>query len=421
MSRKSNNNLVVGLDIGTSKVLVIVGEINAEGETEIIGVGHCAARGLSQGEIENMEDTVASIRRAVEEAELMANCQIYSVCAGITGSHIESLNSHGMSAIEENEVTEHDISRSIHNARAMAMPNDRIILHALPQDFIIDKREGIRNPLGMSGVRLDARVHIVTCSASALKNICKCIRRCGLEVDNVVLDPLASAEAVLTMDEMDQGVCMVDIGEGTTDIAIYSKGSLRHTAVIPYAGHHVTQDISKVLNLSTQDAEDYKKRYGCALGQMVEQNEEQIILEREHSGDQASVRAGYRRESVTRHSLAAVIEPRLEEIMKLVREQIQFSGLEHRISSGVVLTGGTAHTDGLLVLAEEVFHLPVRLGLPDCRSGLSSVLMNPTFSTGIGLSLYSQSRSRFEDVVDGNGKGGKALVSSIRNWFKDSF
>lgn len=421
MSKKSNNNLVVGLDIGTSKVLVIVGEMNAEGETEIIGVGHCAARGLSQGEIENMEDTVASIRRAVEEAELMANCQIYSVCAGITGSHVESLNSHGMSAVEKNEVTENDISRSIHNARAMAMPNDRIILHALPQEFIIDKREGIRNPLGMSGVRLDARVHIVTCAASALKNICKCIRRCGLEVDNVVLDPLAASGAVLTMDEMDQGVCLVDIGEGTTDIAIYSKGSLRHTAVIPYAGHHVTQDISKVLNLSTQEAEDYKKQHGCALGQMVEQKEEQVVSEWGHSGDEAPGRTGYRREPVTRQSLAAVIEPRLEEIMKLVREQIQFSGLGHRIGAGVVLTGGTARTEGILVLAEEVFHMPVRLGLPDCRSGLNNVLMNPTFSTGVGLSLYSRSKSYFEDVVNSNGRGGNTLISTIRNWFKDSF
>ena len=421
MGRKSNNNLIVGLDIGTSKVLVIVGETSAEGETEIIGVGHCPARGLNQGEIENMEDAVASIRHAVEEAELMANCQIYSVCAGITGSHVESLNSHGMSATEKNEVTKHDISRSIHNARAMAMPSDRIILHALPQDFIIDKREGIRNPLGMSGVRLDARVHIVTCSASALKNICKCIRRCGLEVDNVILDPLASSEAVLTKDEMNQGVCLVDIGEGTTDIAIYIGGSLRHTAVIPYAGQYVTQDVSKVLNLSIQDAEDYKKRYGCALGQMVEQNEEQVVLEREHPDDQAAVRAGYRREPITRHFLATVIESRLEEIMKLVRKEVQFSGLEHRIGAGVVLTGGTAQTDGLLVLVEEVFHLPVRLGLPDCRSGLSSVLMNPTFSTGIGLSLYSQSRSRFGDVVDSNEKGGNTLVSSIRNWFRDSF
>ncbi|MFZ0485371.1 MAG: cell division protein FtsA, partial [Arenicellales bacterium] len=370
MAKKLEERLIVGLDIGTSKVLAIVGEINPAGEIEIIGVGHHVARGMRKGVVANIESTVQSIQRAVEEAELMAGCQIYSVYAGIAGAHIGSFNSHGVVAIRDEEVRSGDIERVIEAARALAIPNDQKVLHILPQEFVIDGQEGIREPIGMSGVRLEAKVHIITGAVSAAQNVIKCIRRCGLEVDDIILEQLASSQAVLTEDERDLGVCLVDIGGGTTDIAIFTEGAIRHTAVIPIAGDQVTNDIAVALRTPTQAAEDIKKRYGCALIQLAHSDE---TIEAPSVGDRPPRR-------LARQTLAEVIEPRVEELFELVKRELRRSGFEELIGSGIVLTGGSSKMDGIVELAEEVFHVPVRLGMPNHIAGLSEVVKNPIYS-----------------------------------------
>ena len=360
MSRRDDRRLIVGLDIGTSKVVAIVGEISADDRLEVIGLGSHPSRGLKSGVVVNIESTVQSIQRAIEEAELMAGCEINSVITGIAGSHVRSLNSHGIVAIRDKEVSAGDVERVIDAARAVAIPADQRIIHVLPQEFIIDWQEGIREPIGMSGVRLEAKVHIVTGAVSAAQNIVKCVQRCGLTVEDVVLEQLASSYAVLTDDEKELGVCLVDIGGGTTDIAVFCGGAIRHTAVIPIAGDQVTNDIAVSMRTPTQYAEEIKIKYACALSQLANPDE---TIEVPSVGDRPPRR-------LARQTLAEVVEPRYEELFQLIREELRRSGFEELIAAGIVLTGGSAKMEGAIELAEEVFHMPVRLGVPQLVEGL---------------------------------------------------
>jgi cell division protein FtsA len=384
VAKRSDRALIVGLDIGTSKVVALVGEIGVDGSIEVVGLGSHPSRGLKKGVVVNIESTVQSIQRAVEEAELMAGCEIHSVYAGIAGSHVRSLNSHGVVAIRDREVTDVDVGHVIDAAKAVAIPADQRILHVLPQEFIIDGQEGIRDPIGMSGVRLEAKVHIVTGADSAAQNIIKCVQRCGLTVEDVVLEQLASAYAVLTDDEKELGVCLVDIGGGTTDIAVFSGGAIRHTAVIPIAGDQVTNDIAVSMRTPTQYAEDIKVRYACALSQLANPDES---IEVPGVGDRPARR-------LARQTLAEVVEPRYEELYGLVRDELRRSGFEEVIAAGIVMTGGSARMEGAIDLAEEIFHVPVRLGLPQQVKGLAEVVQNPIYSTGVGLLLYARENTR---------------------------
>src|ERR1700678_1849007 len=383
MAKRSDRNLLVGLDIGTSKVVAIVGEIGHDGSINIVGLGSHPSQGMKRGVVVNIESAVTSIQNAVEEAELMAGCQIYSAYTGIAGSHIRSINSHGIVAIRDKEVTQADVDRVIDAAKAVAIPADQKILHILPQEFIIDSQEGIRDPIGMSGVRLEAKVHIVTGADSAAQNIVKCVQRCGLAVDDIVLEQLASSYAVLTEDEKDLGVCVVDIGGGTTDIAVFAGGAIRHTAVIPIAGDQVTNDIAVSMRTPTQYAEDIKIKYACALSQLANPDES---IEVPSVGERPARR-------LARQTLAEIVEPRYEELFGLVREELRRSGFEEVIAAGVVLTGGSAKMEGAIELAEEIFHVPVRLGLPGHVKLLADVVRNPIYSTGVGLLLYARENS----------------------------
>jgi cell division protein FtsA len=411
MPKKTDQRLVVGLDIGTSKVVAIVGELQEDGGLTVIGFGMHPSRGLKKGVVVNIESTVNSIQRAVESAELMADCEIHSVYAGIAGSHVRSLNSHGIVAIRDREVTRTDVDRVIDAARAVAIPADQKILHVLPQEYIIDGQEGIREPIGMSGVRLEARVHMVTGAASAAQNIVKCVQRCGLEVEEIVLEQLASSYAVLTEDEKELGVALVDIGGGTTDIAVFSSGAIRHTAVIPIAGDQVTNDIAISLRTPTQSAEDIKIKYACALSQLASSDE---TIEVPSVGDRPPRR-------LARQTLAEVVEPRYEELFGLVRDELRRSGFEEMCAAGIVLTGGSAKMEGAVELAEEVFHMPVRLGMPQHVRGLGDVVRNPIHATGIGLLLFARDRSRTgggEPPVSG---GTGDVWKRMKSWFQGNF
>jgi cell division protein FtsA len=411
MAKKSNSNLVVGLDIGTSKVLVIVVEVGENDTMEVIGIGHHPAKGLRKGVVANIESTVQSIQRAVEEAELMAGCQIYSVFAGIAGAHISSINSHGVVAIKDNEVTESDIERVIDAAKAMAIPNDQRILHVMPQDFIIDGQARIREPVGMCGVRMEARVHMITGAVSAAQNIVKCIRRCGLEVDDIILEQIASSEAVLTEDERELGVCMIDIGGGTTDIAIFTDGAIRHTAVIPIAGDQVTNDIAVAFHTPTQAAEEIKKKYGCTLVQLVDEGQ---TIETPSMG-------GRPPRTLSRRNLAEIIEPRMEELLLLIQAEIRKSGFEEVIGSGIVLTGGSSRIEGMMDLAEEIFHLPVRQGFPNYEGSLSDVIHNPIYSTGIGLAQFGHANLGQVKQRSHKPSAVTSMIERMKSWFKGSF
>ncbi len=411
MAKKANSNLIVGIDIGTSKVLAIVGEVGVDGELEVIGVGHHPARGLRKGVVANIESTVQSIQRAVEEAELMAGCQIYSVFAGIAGAHINSFNSHGVVGIKDNEVTANDIERVIDAAKAMAIPNDQRILHVMPQDFIIDGQDGIREPVGMSGVRMEAKVHMITGAVSAAQNIVKCIRRCGLEVDDIILEQIASSESVLTEDERELGVCMIDIGGGTTDIAIFCDGAIRHTAVIPIAGDQVTNDIAVAFHTPTQAAEELKKKHGCTLVQLVDENQ---MIETPSMG-------GRPPRTLSRQNLAEIIEPRIEELLMLVQAELRRSGFEELIGSGIVMTGGSSRIEGMIELAEEIFHLPVRLGIPNYSGSLSEVVKNPIYSTGVGLIQFGHANKSEVRAISDQTSPFKAVLERMKSWFKGSF
>ncbi len=411
MVKKPEKNLIVGLDIGTSKVVAIVGEVTPDGGIEIIGIGSNPSRGLKKGVVVNIESTVHSIQRAVEEAELMAGCQIHSVFAGIAGSHIRSLNSHGIVAIRDKEVSPSDMERVIDAARAVAIPADQRILHILPQEFVIDGQEGIRDPVGMSGVRLEAKVHMVTGAVSAAQNIIKCVRRCGLEVDDVILEQLASAQSVLTEDEKELGVCLVDIGGGTTDIAVFTEGSIRHTAVIPIAGDQVTNDIAVALRTPTQHAEDIKIKYACALTQLAGADE---TIEVPSVGERPARR-------LARQTLAEVVEPRYEELFTLIQAELRRSGFEELIAAGYVLTGGSSRMEGAVELAEEVFHMPVRLGTPQYVAGLADVVRNPIYATGVGLLLFGQQNRGTRLTGPVMGRGLKGVWERMKSWFQGNF
>ena len=411
MGGATEHNMIVGLDIGTSKVVAIVGSINEAGGLEIVGIGSHPSRGLKKGVVVNIESTVQSIQRAVEEAELMAGCQIHSVTAGIAGNHIRSLNSHGIVAIRDREVYAADLERVIDAAQAVAIPADQKVLHILPQEYVIDTQEGIQKPLGMSGVRLEAKVHLVTCAVNAAQNIEKCIRRCGLEVDDIVLEQLASSYAVLTDDERELGVCLVDIGGGTTDIAIFTEGAIRHTGVIPIAGDQVTNDIAMALRTPTQNAEEIKIKYACALTQLAGADE---TIKVPSVGDRPP-------RDLSRQALAEVVEPRYDELFTLVQAELRRSGYEDLIAAGIVLTGGTSKMEGVVELAEEIFHAPVRIGAPQDVEGLSDIVRNPIFATGVGLLQYALKQQEL-GVQKGRGrKNSQSLLGRAKDWFQNNF
>ncbi len=408
---KDNKELIVGLDIGTSKIVAVVAEPKANGQFEVIGLGQHESKGLKKGVVVDIEKTVGSIQRALEEAELMADCKIRSVTTGIAGSHVRSFNSSGMVAIKDKEVTEADVSRVLETARAVSIPPDQQVLHTVAQEFIIDGQEDIREPVGMSGVRLETKVHIVTGAVSAVQNIQKCIRRCGLEVEDIVLQPLASSQAVLTQDERELGVVLVDIGGGTTDIAIFTNGAIRHTAVLPIAGDQVTADIAMALRTPTLEAEDIKKRYGVAKQVLVSPDDKIEVI---GLGDRGT-------RQLSQQALAAVIEPRVEELFTLVQQVIRESGYEEVLSSGVVLTGGTALLPGAVELGEDIFLKPVRVGLPRYEGGLADLVCNPRYSTALGLLLDSNNR-RFKNAKLSEHTGSvKNLVQRMKEWFLGNF
>jgi cell division protein FtsA len=408
MSKK--NGLVVGLDIGTSKVCAIVGEMTERG-VEVIGVGSHLSQGLRKGVVINIESTVESIKKAVQEAELMAGCEINSVFTGIAGGHIKGFNSHGIVAVKNKEVTDRDVERVIDAAKAVAIPMDREVLHILPQDYIIDEQDGIKEPLGMSGVRLEAKVHIVTGAVTSAQNIVKCCNRTGLNVADIVLEPLASAEAVLTSEEKELGVALVDMGGGTTDIALFHDGSVKHTAVLAIGGNHLTSDIAAGLRTPIGEAERIKQRYGFARTNMVTRDERVEV---------PSV-GGRNSRTISRQILCEIIEPRLDEIFQLIRREIAKSGYDGSLASGVVMTGGSTLLPGMVQMAEEVMGMPARLGLPTHVSGLTDVISSPIYATGVGLVLYGMKRQdkNFFRIRDDNIFG--KVRGRMSDWFSEFF
>ena len=382
---KRRENIVVGLDIGTTKTCCIVGEETEHG-LDIVGLGTYPSKGLRRGMVINIDATVAAIKKAVEEAELMAGCEINSVYAGIAGSHIKSMNSHGIVAIKEQEVTAADILRVLDAAQAVNIPADRELIHIIPQEYIVDDQDGIREPRGMSGARLAARVHIVTGAVTSAQNVVKCCSQTGLSVLDLVLQPLASAEAVLSADEKELGVLILDIGGGTTDIAVFQQGSVQHSAVIPIGGDHITRDIAIGLGTPTTDAERIKQRHGIA----------QVSRVREDETFEAPAVGGHQARSVSRRMLAEIIEPRVEEIFKLVAQELARSGMGKHLPAGVVLTGGATVLDGMVEMAERVFGMPVRRGIPRDVRGLTDVVSSPAYATAVGLVKYGLQRSHMD-------------------------
>lgn len=402
---------IVGLDIGTSKVVAVVAVINADDQLEMIGFGSAPSTGLRRGVVVNIEATVNAIQAAIAEAELMANCKISRVWAGIAGSHIKSFNSHGMVAIRDREVSQHDIDSVLRTAQAVNIPADQRVLHTLIQEFIIDDQGEVREPLGMSGVRLEVKVHMVTGAVSAAENIVKCVRRCGLEVEELVLQPIASATTVLHGDERDLGVVMVDIGGGTTDIAVYAGGAIRHTAVLPIAGDQITNDIAMALRTPTKDAEELKQLHGCALRQLADST---VGIEVPGVGDRQP------RQS-SRQTLANVIEPRVEELFALVQSELTRAGFAEGLSSGVVLTGGSAAMQGMSELGEEVFHMPVRIGQPNYGGPLAEFVRHPRYATAAGLvqaGFESHQRRQIDRIKEGPFK---AALRNFKTWVQGNF
>lgn len=415
MAYEAGHNMIVGLDIGTSKVVALIAEILPGDELNIIGLGTHPSRGLKKGVVVNIESTVQSIQQAIDEAQQMAECHIHSAYVGLAGSHIRSLNSDGSVAIHTGEVSQWDLERVLDAAQAVAIPADQRVLHTLPQDYIIDKQEGIRHPLGMSGVRLEARVHVVTCATNASQNVEKCVSRCGIQLDGTILAQLASATAVLTEDEKELGVCLVDIGSGTTDIAIFTEGAIRHTSVIPIAGDQVTNDIAMALRTPTQYAEEIKIRYACALAKLARADE---TIKVPSVGDRAP-------RELSRQSLAEVVEPRYEELFQLIHAEIRRSGYEDMIPAGIVLTGGTAKMEGAVELAEEVFHMPVRLGGPQGIKGMIDVVRNPIYSTAVGLLAYGLRKQKEGVLLERTEQRAEAdktpLMQRVRRWIQNNF
>lgn len=408
---REDKNLIVGLDIGTSKIVTIVAELLPEGTLKVIGLGQHTSRGLKKGVVINIDSTMQAIQRSVEEAELMADCKIKTVFTGIAGSHVKSLNSHGMVKIKDAEVSQMDVDRVVETARAVALPADQQILHILTQEFIIDGQDDVREPLGMSGMKLEVKVHIVTGAVAAAQNIVKCIKRCGLEVSDLILQPLASSIAVLTEDEKELGVCLVDIGGGTTDIAVFKNGAIRHTAVIPIAGDQITNDVAVAFRTPTQSAEDIKIKYGCALRQLADARE--VVEVPGVDGREAR--------QLSIQTLAEVIEPRVVELYELVLQELRRSGMEEMIASGIVITGGSAMMRGMMELGEEIFHMPVRMGMPRYVGGLSEVVGNPRYATAVGLILMG--KQQLERHLSGQMESSAIgrMFEKMKSWFQGNF
>ncbi|MBK7144235.1 MAG: cell division protein FtsA [Xanthomonadales bacterium] len=411
MNRKSDKALLVGLDIGTSKVSAIVGEYSSGEGVEVIGIGTATSKGLKRGVVVDIESTVQSIQRAIEEAELMAGCEIRSVFASISGSHIRSLNSQGVVAIRNQEVIDDDVERVLDAARAVAIPADQRILHVQAQEYVLDEQEGIRHPVGMIGVRLEARVHVITGAQSAAQNMSKCVSRAGLKVDDLIPSQLASAQSVLTQDERDLGVCLVDIGAGTTDIAVYTQGAMRHTASLGIAGDQVTNDIAFAFRTPTPFAEEIKVKYACALARLARPEE---TIEVAMVGDRAPRR-------LQRQLLADVVQKRYEEIFEMVQAELRRSGLEELVVVGIVLTGGGARMEGIVELAEELFHMPVRVGVPQYVSGLGDVINNPVHATGVGLLLAGSRHPSLRAHQSPAGEAVGSLWGKLRKWVSGEF
>ena len=411
MSKKPDKNLIVALDIGTSKIAVLIGEVTPDEQIQVIGFGTHPSRGLKRGVVVNIESTVNSISRALEEAELMAGCDVHSAFTGIAGSHIRSLNSHGIVAICDREVNQTDVDRVIDAAKAVAIPADQKILHILPQEFVIDNQDGVREPIGMSGVRLEAKVHIVTGAVSAAQNITKCVKRCGIDVADMILEQLASSHSVLTEDEKELGVCLIDIGGGTTDIAVFTEGAIRHTAVIPIAGDHVTNDVAVALRTPTQHAENIKIQYGSVLPHIVDPCstiEVPSITKRPAK-------------QIQKKALSNVISARYEELFSLALANLRRSGFEDLIAAGVVLTGGASNVAGAVELAESIFEMPVRLGLPQHISGLTDVRSNPGYATGVGLLLHGLQQQRDGAYRFDANQGVDGMWARMKSWFEVNF
>ena len=409
MSRRTEN-LIVGLDIGTTKICCIVGNMTDEG-LEVVGIGTCKSKGLRKGVVINIESTVNAIQKAIREAELMAGCEIKSVFAGIAGGHIKGMNSQGVIAIKNREVTSEDLQRVIDAAKAIAIPMDREVMHILPQEFIIDDQDGIREPLGMSGVRLEAKVHIVTGAVASAQNIIKSCNRAGVDVSDIVLEQLASSEAVLSSDEKELGVALVDIGGGTADIAIYSEGAIKHTSVLSIGGDHLTNDIAVGLRTPMAEAEKIKQAYGCCLTSMVGKDE--TIEVPSVGGREARI--------LSRQLLAEILEPRVEEIFSLVNREIAKSGYADLIASGVVITGGSAILPGMPELAEQIFNLPVRRGKPLDIGGLTDVVNSPIFATGVGLVKYGSVNTQVQNFKIGDKNVFERVAERMKSWFGEFF
>jgi len=414
MSATRKDNLIVGLDIGTTKICAIVGNVTEEG-IDIVGIGTSPSRGLRKGVVINIESTVASIRKAVEEAELMAGCEIKSVYAGIAGGHIKGFNSQGIIAIKNREVSTEDVKRVIDAAKAIAIPMDREVIHILPQEFIIDDQDGIREPLGMSGVRLEAKVHIVTGAVASAQNIIKSCNRAGLDVADIVLEQLASSEAVLSAEEKELGVALVDIGGGTTDIAIFIDGAIKHTSVLSLGGNQMTNDIAVGLRTPMAEAEKIKQKYGCCLSSMVGKDE---TIEVPSVG-------GRKPRVLSRQLLAEILEPRVQEIFDLVNREIIKSGYEDVIASGVVITGGSTILEGMPELAEQVFNLPVRRGVPANIGGLTDVVNSPVYATGVGLVVYGSKNATVEfpshSAKSNDDNLFRRVARRMKEWFGEFF
>jgi len=402
--------LVVGLDIGTTKICTVVGEVS-DGQVNIIGLGTFPSKGLRKGVVINIESTVQSIKKAVEEAELMAGCHLTSVYAGIAGGHIKGINSHGVIAVKNREIGQNDVKRVIDAASAVAMPMDREVIHIIPQEFIVDDQDGINDPVGMSGVRLEGRVHIVTGAITSAQNIIKCANKAGLDVDDIVLEQLGSSEAVLTPEEKDLGVAIIDIGGGTTDLVIFSNGAIKHTCVFSLAGSHITSDLSMGLRTPVEDAEKIKIKYGCSLTALVRKDE---TIEVPSVG-------GRKPRVLSRQTLAEIIEPRVEEILTLVHNEVVRTGFANLLASGIVLTGGSAILEGVPELAEQIFNLPVRRGTPIGIGGLVDLVASPMYATGVGLVLYgsrNKGQSRFKV---GEGNIFSKVTHRMREWIGEFF
>jgi cell division protein FtsA len=409
MSKVVERNLIVGLDIGTCNVKAVVGEILDDGDISIVGVGNHISRGMDKGGVNDLNLVVQSVQRAIQEMELMADCQVASVLMSISGRHVQCQNESGMVPINNQEVTQEDVDNVIHAARSVPIAAERRLLHVLPQEYTIDVQEGIKNPIGMSGVRMEAKAHIITCADDMAKNLLKCVERCDLKVEQVAFSSLASSFAVLTDDERELGVCVVDIGGGTIDMVVFSDGAIRHTAVIPVAGNQITNDIAKIFRTPISHAEEIKINYACALKEMVSMEEN---IEVPSVGGRAA-------RSMSRHTLSEVIEPRYQELFELVHDEIRNSGLEEHIAAGIVLTGGSAKMEGAVEFAEELFHVPVRVGAPLNVKGLSEYVEDPTFATVVGLLQYGKEEIAAKQSSDA--RNNESYWQRIQSWFKGEF